>query len=184
MEFLEKKDVPEHFLTYVATILTRFLRYIPVPADHEACAVAALYVATRHPLSFPNVSTRESYSSKFDIKQSSIEWSLARIIETLGFITVRDTRHFPYYLDPKGVAVSVIKSLTKTKTLESLAVEMNGMRGEVEEVVDSVLVDAIEEMNMLPEEFRGDLHKVVGDYVTKTREKYGDFLTVTQQVFL
>ncbi|MHA1733764.1 MAG: hypothetical protein ACTSU5_17595 [Promethearchaeota archaeon] len=184
VDYLEGKGVPEHFLSYVSTILARFLRYIPHPPAPESCAVAALYIATRHPISFPNNSTREHYAKKFEVKSSSVEWSLARIIETLGFITVRDDRHYPYFVDPEGLAFSIINSLAKTKALESLTSELTGTPADIEGIVDSVLTNALDQMNVIPREFRGDLQRVVEELVSKTRRDYEALVGVARQVFI
>lgn len=185
--YLKRHDAPPQFLKYAATLLARYLQRARRTVDPYVGAVAALFVASRHPLSYPNPESRENFCRRYHVKPSSMEWYLQLLVETLGLHVLRDDQHFPYFLDPEGVAYSILRSLTKTQTVEHVVDECLGEGEDArpeDRLVESVVDRATGHLNLLPAVFRRALAPLVADLIAVTRTSYDPILAATRAVYI
>ena len=92
----------------------------------ESFYAAGMYIANRHPYSYPNHETKAQFVRRTQIRISSMEWYNDAIITDLGFIKIHDNRHYPYYIDPEGIIYRVLHGIVKDAVSESAVKQLLG----------------------------------------------------------
>ncbi|MGD9397107.1 MAG: hypothetical protein PVJ05_11810, partial [Candidatus Thorarchaeota archaeon] len=110
-EFFKENKVDERYENMALDLVRRFVSREGVPREVDPFFGAALYMVTRHPWSHPNPLTKTEFASKLRMKESSLEWYTESIVEKLGFTTLHDNAHLPFFMDPQGIIASVVDSV-------------------------------------------------------------------------
>ncbi|GAB4319934.1 MAG: hypothetical protein Kow0069_23630 [Promethearchaeota archaeon] len=196
MAELEGIDAARPLKSYAGTLLARFLKATKVPpSDPRACAVAALYVASRHPLSHPHPETRGEFVERYGARAAGVEWFLGRLLDALGIVVLRDERNCPYYLDPEGMVLSVLRSLARAKAREALLEDLGTPgdgscpgtgappRATDDAIVASVTEQAIDRMRLLPAQFRGEVRALLERVVAEAKREFGPLERAARETF-
>ncbi|MBS7287476.1 MAG: hypothetical protein KIH01_01675 [Candidatus Freyarchaeota archaeon] len=173
-KFFIKNEVEEALSVYATAILKRYVEAVGIPKEKEAAYVAAMYLAGRHPFSFPNSVSKEEFAERFGLKASSLEWYTESISEKLGFIKIYDYNRFPYYIDPESVIGAVLKSVVKS-TVEEISVRMIlGIEVMSEEdVVEELVERLVDKLKIVPPVFKGEMHRVIRNLMREELKKAG-----------
>ena len=110
-EFYKENKIDERYENLALDLVRRFISREGVPRDVDPFFGAALYLVTRHPWSHPNPLTKTEFATRLRMKESSLEWYSESIVEKLGFTTLHDKSHLPFFMDPKGTIASVVDSV-------------------------------------------------------------------------
>ncbi|MEM1659176.1 MAG: hypothetical protein QXK94_09100 [Candidatus Jordarchaeales archaeon] len=171
-KFFIKNDIEETLSIYAAALIKRYVKAAGVPREREAAYAAAIYLASRHPFSFPNPVSKEEFAERFGLKASSLEWYTESMVENLGIIKIYDYNRFPYYIDPESVIGAVIRSVVKS-TVEELGVRaLLGIEAISEEVVVEELVERlVDKLKIVPPVFKNEMYRVVRSIMREEMEK-------------
>ncbi len=171
-KFFIKNDVEEVLSVYATAILKRYIKVAGLPKEREAAYAAAVYLASRHPFSFPNPVSKGEFAEKFGLKASSLEWYAENICENLEFIKIYDYNRFPYYIDPESVIGAVLKSVVRSTVEEVsvrtiLGIEIMGEEAIVEGLVERL----VDRLKIVPPVFKGEMHRVIRNLMKEEIEK-------------
>jgi len=171
-KFFVKNDGEEALSVYAVTILKRYVEAAGLPKEREAAYTASIYLASRHPFSFPNHVSKGEFAERFRLKASSLEWYAETISERLGFIKIYDYNRFPYYIDPESVIGTVLCSVVKS-TVEEIGVRtMLGIEVMNEdEVVEGLVERLVDRLKIVPPIFRREMHRVIRELMYREIEK-------------
>jgi hypothetical protein len=144
---------------------------------------AALYIAFRHPNTYPNLVPRSYFSSDtsrgtkrqpadpvfqdpFAAKDSSIDWYTKRIVEKLGIIILYDERGLPYFLEKMGPIYRLIDALAEETAIDAVLTSHIANRRELLEPVVSGLMNRIfSVLQLLPKVFYNSLYEHLAPHV-------------------
>ena len=125
-KFYIKLDVNDKLRLYSLAILGRYLLVHDTIKDMESFYAAGMYIANRHPYSYPNHETKSQFAKRTQVRISSMQWYNDAIITKLGFIKIHDNRHYPYYIDPEGIIYRVLHGIVKDAATESTVKQLLG----------------------------------------------------------
>ena len=186
-EFLQRYNINENFLRDTVSIIYKFLKLNgKVPHNLYKFYIAAYYIVERHPQAFPVHSSKQDFCQKFGIPQSSLDYSVDKIVNTLGLIKILDDSNFPYFLDPKmDLAYCFMKKVVKTKVEKS---QMNfllynqSLNSQI--LTEELINQLVFEMEMFPEELFRQFYEIVYDIVENHLQQYNEYMHLQQKYFI
>ncbi len=118
--FYQENKIDERYQSVALDLIRRYVSKMGMPREVESLFGAALYIVSRHPWSHPNPLTKTEFAMRLRLKESSLEWYTDNIVESLGFLVLRDKSQLPFYVDPNGTIASVIDSIVRTSVGEEV----------------------------------------------------------------
>ncbi|NHK30268.1 MAG: hypothetical protein FK730_02880 [Asgard group archaeon] len=157
-EFFEKHSVKESYKVFALKIAAKYINKAGKPQDMSAFNAAALYVVNRLPASYPNHSSKKEFAERLKVAETSLEWYVSSIVDTLGFFTLRDRKNFPYYVERDGITFAVISSVVKVFHEEAIIQGLAEIKPfDIKNVIDQILDMLITTLRIIPPVFRRDL---------------------------
>ena len=134
------------------------------PREKNVLYLAAYYIVKRHPFAYPSYITRESFSIPFDIKTTSLDWYVNRILSDLNFIRIHDSQMKPYFIDRASLIFTVTHSIARSQLSEFLInAVINKKMHDVNIIVDDIVAILLDRLKILPEIFRRSVRTIVMD---------------------
>lgn len=177
------KKVRQDLILPSLRILASHLGSHEIGREPEALYAAAVYIAFRHPNTYPNLVPRSYFSSEaprstkrrpaeplfqksFSAKDSSIDWYSKRITEKLGIIVLYDERGLPYFLERNGPIYRLIDGLAEEAALDAVLTSQISNRPELLEPVMSSLLNRIFGiLQILPRIFYNSVYEYLAPHV-------------------
>jgi hypothetical protein len=171
------KQVRQDLILPTLRILASHLGTQELSREPEALYAAALYIAFRHPNTYPNLVPRSYFSDKksrttkrlpadpifrkaFSVKDSSIEWYTKRIVDKLEIIILYDERGLPYFLEKTGPIYRLIDALAEEAAIDAvLTSEIVNRRELLEPIVSGLLNRIFTILQLLPRIFYNSLYE-------------------------
>ena len=182
------KNVRQDLILPALRILTAHLGAQELGREPEALFAAALYIAFRHPNTYPNLVPRSYFCAKnikntkrlpaepifreaFSVKESSIDWYTKRIVEKLSIIILYDERGLPYFLEKTGPIYRLIDALAEEAAIDAvLTSEIVNRRELLEPVVSGLLNRIFTVLQLLPRIFYNSLYEHLVPHVEASIE--------------
>jgi len=169
---LAGRQVPSPLQKYALSLMFRFCQRKGVPRDLGAFQAAAAYIATRHPLSYPNRVPRETYADDFAVRSASLEWYLKQILATLDFKEMRDDEHYPYYIDPLGVIWRMTQALVEAEVTEAITGSLTGQSAKARaEIIAEITHKIVSKVNAVPVDLAAPFKDLIAALVDAEMEK-------------
>jgi hypothetical protein len=177
------KHVRQDLLLPSLRILASHLGTQEIGREPEALFAAAIYIAFRHPNTYPNLVPRSYFSAEtmkttkrrpaeplfhesFSAKDSSIDWYTKRVVEELRIIVLYDERGLPYFLERTGPIYRLIDGLAEEAALDAVLTAQISDRPELLEPVMSSLLNRIFNiLKILPRVFHNSLYEHLAPHV-------------------
>ena len=157
-DFFSTHAVKESYKIFALKIAAKYITKTGFPRDQKALNAATLYVVNRLPASYPNHGSKKEFAEKLEVSETSLDWYVNSIIESLGFFTLRDRKNFPYYIEKDGITFVVISSVVKAFVEESVVQGLIEVKPfDIKNVVDQILDMLITKLRIVPPVFRRDL---------------------------
>jgi hypothetical protein len=171
-EFYKANKIDERYETLALDLVRRFISREGVPREIDPFFGAALYMVTRHPWSHPNPLTKTEFATRLRMKESSLEWYTESIAEKLGFTTLHDKAHLPFFMDPKGTIASVVDSVVSTSVGEVVVRGIvSGSAPSYEKLADSIVDRLCNIVKIIPTAFEQEIHNLVRRKIEEESEK-------------
>ena len=156
-------------------LVRRFVSKEGVPREVDPLFGAALYTVTRHPWSHPNPLTKTEFANKLRMKESSLEWYTESIVEKLGFETLHDNAHLPFFMDPKGIIASVVESIVGASVGEVVVRGIvTGSPPSYSKLADSIVDRLCNVVKIVPIVFERDIHSIVRRKIEEESRRLSD----------
>lgn len=170
------KQVRQDLILPALRMLAAYLASQGLDREPEALCAAALYIAFRHPNTYPNPVPRSYFASDaqrrtkrhpaeplfddpFKAKDTSIDWYAKRLVEKLSIIVLYDDRGLPYFLERNGPIYRLVEALTEEAATDAIVISHVADREELVEVVVNELLDRIlNVLRLVPSIFRASLY--------------------------
>lgn len=177
------KNVRQDLILPTLRILTGHLSTQDLGREPKALFAAALYIAFRHPNTYPNLVPRSFFSAKidkttkrqplepifsapFNVKDSSIDWYSKQLIEKTGIIVLYDERGLPYFLERNGPIYRLIDALAEEAAIDAvLTSHISNRRELVEPVVSGLLNRIFNVLRLIPRVFYNSLYDHLAPHV-------------------
>lgn len=177
------KGVRRDLIFPALRLLTSYLMKRGPCRETEALCAAALYLAFRHPNTYPNPVPRSYFALQshrstkrrpanpifdgpFNAKETSIDWYVKRIVDRLGIIVLYDDRGRPYFLEREGPIYQLIRALTSETVMDAaLSATVEKQQDLLEAVVMELLDRILGTLRLLPEVFRQSLYEHLAPHV-------------------
>lgn len=177
------KQVRKDLILPSLRILASHLGTQEVGREPEALYAAAIYIAFRHPKTYPNLvprsffsltdskSTRRHpteplFSKGFAAKDSSIDWYAKRIVEKLQILVLYDERGLPYFLEQTGPIYRLIDALAEEVAVDAVLTSYIVNRRELLEPILSGLMNRIfDVLRLLPKVFYNSVYDHLAPHV-------------------
>lgn len=183
------KQVRQDLILPSLRILANHLVAQEIGREPEALFAAAVYIAFRHPNTYPNLVPRSYFSAEasrtakripaeplfhqsFNVKDTSIDWYAKRIVEKLGIIVLYDERGLPYFLERVGPIFRLIDALAEEAAIDAvLASKISGRPDLLEPIVRDLLNRIFNVLQILPKVFYNSLYENLLPHVEVLVEK-------------
>ncbi len=177
-EFFKENKIDERYETMALDLVRRFVSKEGVPREVDPFFGAALYMVTRHPWSHPNPLTKTEFANKLRMKESSLEWYTESIVEKLGFATLHDNAHLPFFMDPQGIISSVMGSVVESSVGEVVVRGIvTGSPPSYTKLADSIVDRLCNVVKIVPCVFEQDIHNLVRRKIEEESKKLSDQLS-------
>lgn len=167
-KFYSVNDVKDAYTFYAIDIIIRYLIKIGQswPRERNVLYIAALYIADRHPYSYPNPTSRYEFAKRFKIKTSSINWYVNRITDELKFYKLFDSHSRPYFIDSSGLIHVITASVTQTRVNEYFIRQVALDQPTEENIIaDDITAQLVDKLRLIPAIFRRELRRIVLSFI-------------------
>ncbi|MHA1263794.1 MAG: hypothetical protein ACTSRS_01020 [Candidatus Helarchaeota archaeon] len=173
-EFYAQSGVKKAYAFYAIDILIRYLIKLGSswPREPNVLYIAALYIASRHPFSHPNPTSRLEFAKRFQIRTSSINWYVNRITDELNFFKVYDSHSRPYFIDSSGIIHAITAAIARSRVNEYFIKQVvldEPLNYDL--MVDDIAAQLIDKLRLIPPIFRRELRKLIQRLI----EEYSKF---------
>ncbi|MFW9982109.1 MAG: hypothetical protein ACFFE3_09370 [Candidatus Thorarchaeota archaeon] len=177
-EFYQENKIDERYETLALDLVRRFVSQEGVPREVDPFFGAALYMVTRHPWSHPNPLTKTEFASRLRMKESSLEWYTESIAEKLGFTTLHDPAHLPFFMDPRGTIASVVDSVVGASVGEVVVRGIvTGNTPSYNKLADTIVDRLCNIVKIVPNVFEQEIHNLVRRKIEEESKKLSEQLT-------
>lgn len=186
-DFLEQFDINTDFLLDTSSLVYKYLRNNgKIPHNLYKFFIAAYYIISRHPFTFPAHETKQEYCEKFGLQVSSLEYCVEKITDSLNYIKILDDMNFPYFVDPKrDIALNVIKKLIKSKVDKAMMNFLLCHQSINSQILSEELVhEVVFEQKAFPEELFRQLYEIVFEYVEREFLDYNQYIKMQKKYFI
>ncbi|MFX0082860.1 MAG: hypothetical protein ACFE94_14005 [Candidatus Hodarchaeota archaeon] len=187
LDFLEQFDINTDFLLDTASLVYKYLRNNrKIPHNLYKFFIAAYYIISRHPFAFPAHETKKDFCEKFGLPESSLEYCVEKITDSLNFIKILDDMNFPYFVDPKrDIGLNVIKKLIKAKVDKAMMNFLLYHQSINSQILSEELVyEVVFEQKAFPEELFRQLYEIVFQYVEREFLDYNEYVKMQKKYFI
>ncbi|MHA1274414.1 MAG: hypothetical protein ACTSQS_13405 [Promethearchaeota archaeon] len=187
VDFLQQFNIKHQLLKETAAIIYRFLRLKNrVPHNLFKYFIAAYYIVERHPKAFPVHVSKKRFCDIFKIPVNSLEYTVDKIINTLGLIKILDDKKYPYYFDPKTdiafkLAKSIIKSSVEKKRMNFL-IYNQPINPQI--ITEDLINELIFKMKLFPEELFKQFYDIIYDLVEKELKEHFEYIHLQTKYFI
>jgi len=186
-KFLEKFDINHKMIVDAVSIVNRFLRLnAKFPQNIFKFFVAAFYIVERHPWSFPAHESKTKFCKKFGIDQSSLDYSIERIVSILKLVKIIDDKNFPYFIDrDTDISYKLSKNVVKNeveKAMMNFLLLNQPINSQI--LSESILTKLIFEMKLFPEELLRQFFDIIIDLVEKNLIDYYEYVQLQEKYFI
>jgi len=182
---LEDLGIPKKISVYVSSIMFRFLQESKIPQNFLNYFAAALYIAQRHPLSFPLHKKKSKFCNLYLIEESSLDYCVNELIRKLKFRKILDDKNYPYFIDPLDLGLKVVKNLVKKECQETLMQFFsNSIPINTQILSEKLTTMSVFEMRVFHEELFRQIYEVIYDLVLDELKEYNDYINMQQEVFI
>ncbi|TFG09042.1 MAG: hypothetical protein EU539_00590 [Promethearchaeota archaeon] len=188
-EFLEDKKVNHEFIIDSLSIMYQFLKRNKkqqIPHNLYKFFIAAYYMVSRHPWSFPAHESKKNFCRKFGIEPSSLEYSLTRIREELNFKKILDDKNYPYFIDlDTDIAFKLMKNLIKNEVDHSMMNFLLYHQPVNSQILcEELITKIIFEMKLFPEELFRQFYEIVFELVDCLLSNYHEYVELQRSFFI
>ncbi|MFX0000806.1 MAG: hypothetical protein ACFE9Q_11870 [Candidatus Hodarchaeota archaeon] len=186
-DFLQQFDIKEEFLLDTVSVVYKYLRNNgKIPHNLYKFFIAAYYIISRHPFAFPAHETKKDFCQKFGLPESSLDYCVEKIANTLNYIKILDDMNFPYFIDPKrDISLKFIKNLIKSKVDKAMMTFLVYNQPINSQIITEELVnEAIFEQKAFPEELFRQLFEIAFEYVEEEFLDYKEYVRLQKKVFI
>lgn len=184
-DHLEDLGIPRKIAVFASSIVFRYLQSGKIPRNFINYFAGALYIAQRHPLSFPFHKKKSKFCTLYNIEEPALDYCVSEIIKKLGFIKFYDDKNYPYFLDPQDLGYRLVKSLVERECQESLMNFFNYHQSINAQIVSEKLTTAaIFEMKIFPEEMLRQIYEIVLNLVSQELTEYSEYVKLQQKYFI
>ncbi|MFX1455423.1 MAG: hypothetical protein ACFFDB_08635 [Promethearchaeota archaeon] len=186
-DFLEQFDIKPELLLDTVSLVYKYLRNNrKIPHNLYKFFIAAYYIISRHPFSFPAHESKKDFCNKFGIQVSSLEYCVEKITNSLNYLKILDDMNFPYFVDPKrDISLNVIKKLIKSKVdkaMMSFLLYHQSINSQI--ITEELVYEVIFEQKAFPEELFRQLYEIAFEFVEKEFLDYNQYVKMQQKFFI
>ena len=186
-KFLEKYDLNHKMIIDAVSIVNRFLRInVKFPQNIFKFFVAAYYIVERHPWSFPAHESKTKFCNKFGIDQSSLDYSIERLVTILKLTKIIDDKNFPYFIDlDTDIGYKLSKSIVKNeveKAMMNFLLLNQPINSQI--LSENIITKLIFEMKLFPEELFRQFFDIIIDLVEKYLIDYYEYAQLQEKYFI
>ncbi len=177
-EFYKENKIDERYENLALDIVRRFISREGVPREVDPFFGAALYMVTRHPWSHPNPLTKTEFATRLRMKESSLEWYTESIVAKLGFTTLHDKAHLPFFMDPKGTIASVVDSVVGASVGEVVVRGIvTGNAPSYDKLAETIADRLCNIVKIVPSAFEQKIHSLVRRKIEEESKRLTDQLS-------
>jgi len=182
---LEDLGVPKKISVYASSIMFRYLQGGKIPQNILNYFAGALYIAQRHPLSFPMHKKKSRFCSLYMIEKGSLDYCVNEIIRTLGFRKILDDKNYPYFLDPLDLGLKIIKNMVEKECQEELMQFFNSsIPVDAQFLSEKLTTMVIFEMRVFHDELFRQIYEIIYELVSSELKEYNNYVKLQKEVFI
>ncbi|MBY9006961.1 MAG: hypothetical protein KGD63_09390 [Candidatus Lokiarchaeota archaeon] len=187
VEFLKQFDINQNLLPDTMSIINKFLKKIDkLPHNIYKFFIAAYYIVSRHPIAFPVHKSKKDFCDKFSIKQSSLDYSLEKILCLLNYIKIQDDMNYPYFIDTqKDIGFNLLKTIVKSEVERNVMNYFQYNQTVNSKILSEELISKIIfQMKIFPEELFRQFYHIIFNMVKKELDEHSEYLYLQQKYLL
>ncbi|NVM52786.1 MAG: hypothetical protein HWN66_03715 [Candidatus Helarchaeota archaeon] len=169
-KFYKDHGVKKTYAFYAIDLIIRYLIKLGSswPRERNVLYIAALYIASRHPFSHPNPTSRLEFAKRFQIKTSSINWYVTRITNELEFFKVYDSHSRPYFIDSSGIIHVLTASISRTRVNEHFIRQVALDEPiEINIIADEIVAQLVDKLRLIPSIFKRELRRLILSFIER-----------------
>lgn len=186
-DYLSNFDINQDFMLDTVSLVYRYLRINrKIPHDLYKFFIASYYIISRHPFAFPAHDSKKEFCQKFNIQESSLEYCVNKMTNTLDYIRILDDMNYPYYIDPKrDISLGLIKKMIKDKVDKNMMKFLLYHQPINSQILTEELVcEVIFEQKAFPEELFRQLYEIISTFIEKEFLEYNEYVKLQQKYLI
>ncbi|MFX1497712.1 MAG: hypothetical protein ACFFBH_09315 [Promethearchaeota archaeon] len=186
-DYLSNFDINQDFLLDTVSLVYRYLRINrKIPHDLYKFFIASYYIISRHPFAFPAHDSKKEFCKKFNIQETSLEYCVNKITNTLDYIRILDDMNFPYYIDPeRDISLGIIKKMIKEKVdkyMMKFLLYHQPINSQI--LTEELVCEVIFEQKAFPEELFRQLYEIISAFIEKEFSEYDEYVKLQRKYFI
>ena len=186
-EFIEQFEINQELIIETISIIYKYLEKVrKIPQNLFKFFIAAYYISSRHPKTFPHPESKDTFCRKFHIKKSSLKYSVNKIISELNYIKIVDDLGRPYFLNPeRDIAYKLLKSVVKNKVelaMMNFLVYHQPINSQI--LSEDLVSKTIFEMKLFPEELFRQFYDLTFEMIEDHLQDYYSYIDLQNKYFI
>ncbi len=186
-EFIEQFDINQELIVETISIIYKYLEKIhKIPQNFFKFFIAAYYISSRHPKTFPNQESKDTFCQRFHIKKSALKYSVNKIISELNYIKIVDDMSRPYFLNPeRDIAYRLLKSIIKKQAdlaMMNFLIYHQPINSQI--LSEDLVSKTILEMKLFPEELFRQFYDLTFEIIEDHLEEYYSYIDLQNKYFI
>ncbi len=178
-EFIEQFDINQELIVETISIIYKYLEKIhKIPQNLFKFFIAACYISSRHPKTFPNQESKDTFCQRFHIKKSALKYSVNKIISELNYIKIVDDMSRPYFLNPeRDIAYKLLKSIIKKQVnlaMMNFLIYHQPINSQI--LSEDLVSKTILEMKLFPEELFRQFYDLTFEIIEDQLQDYYSYM--------
>ncbi len=162
-EFYEKNSVDDKYIEPALNLIRAYYLIATEPREPYPFYASILYIISRHPWTYPNPFTKIEFISRFNVKESSFDWYVKTICESLNIIVLHDLQHFPYFIPPDDVSYCIINTrISYNISISKIQNALEPLKSRSTSIIADEIVDELtNKLSIIPSSLQTDLYQFI-----------------------
>ena len=179
LEFIEQFEVRHELLQDTVSVVYRYLKITgKIPHNLYKFFIAAYYIVCRHPRAFPAHEPKKKFCQQFGMEQSSLDYTVDRLVSTLNLEKILDDKNFPYFFCPKSdLGFKIAKRIMKDnveKAMMNFLLYHQRINSQI--LCEELATKLIFEMDIFPEELLRQFFEILYDLIEEELREYNEYV--------
>ena len=157
-----------------------------IPHNLYKFFIGAYYIVSRHPKAFPAHISKKKFCHQFGMQESSLDYSVDKLISTLGILKILDDKNFPYFIWAKNdLGLKVVKRILKDdveKAMMNFLLYHQPINSQI--LCEELVTKFIFEMEIFPEELFRQFYEILFDMIEDELNDYNEYVKLQNKFFI
>lgn len=173
LDFYLQNNVEETHIGSALNLIRSYYLTNSEPREPYPFYASILYIVSRHPWTYPNPFTKIEFITRFNVRESTFDWYVKNICESLDIIVLHDLQHYPYFIPPDDISYCIIHSrITYASSINRIFSAILPQKSKSISIISDEIVDElINKVKIIPSALQTSLYQYIERCIKKHLNK-------------